>query len=254
MCGGNARRGVLVPQKARGAGVRDRIDHPVDLDLPVVGIALHGDLRPRRRLLHEAHVGADARDLGRQVEHVEDVVEGASHASHLIALEGDRRRQLLVVLDMVRAFGRRRLDRFDPDRVLDAVGEFGTLVGEVEQREARDLVDHVALHQTRPVFVLAGDDRLERGGGESAFSAEHRHHHRDGEVPVAGDGVDRPVERVQQAPRPIEQVGHRDDALLQLVLGAQRVERVALRVGHALQHGISLVSRARREPARQDSP
>ncbi len=76
-------RGVLVAKEADHLGVADRVDDAGGDHLALVGIALERALTATDDLLRNAVAAADFSDLRRQLELVEDVVEGLGDRADL---------------------------------------------------------------------------------------------------------------------------------------------------------------------------
>jgi hypothetical protein len=224
-----------VAQEAGGIRVVDRVENAVHGDLAVVLVSLDRGLYAVERLLCEADLAADPGHLRWQVELVQDVFEGAADAVDALADVLHGRAELVHIPYAVGEFGGVRQRWLDPHGEAHALRRpWGGRV-EIHPAEARMFRGHLLLHETAPVLVLALDHRLQTGGACPVLLCEQCDERAHREVPVADDRVDRFVEAVQRASRPVDQVRYGHLAVLEFLDGQQRMEAQLFGAGNGPQ-------------------
>lgn len=224
---------VLVAEERGGAGVVEGVENPVDGDVALVDVPLHGHLVAAQLLLRQAGLAARRLDLRRQVELVEHVLEGPPDAADARPDALDRRGELRPVAGLVGELGGGGLHRLQPHREAHPLGRPGGV--EIDQRERRQLGDHLPLFEAAPVLVLAADHGRQVRTGQPVAPAEHRHQRADREVPVADDRVRLLAGRVQPLLGGAPQPRHVHLAGLQLLDRQQLVEPALLSFRRVVQ-------------------
>lgn len=99
-----------------------------------------------------------------------------------------------------------RLDRLQPEGVVQRDRVCRVRIERVDQGEARHFAgDHLSLQASRPVLVLAPQHAFQAGAAQAEFPPQNRHHQDGRKILVPDDGIDRPSESAQDAPRLVQQ-------------------------------------------------
>ena len=205
------------------------------------------------RFFGEAGLSADLGDGGRQLGMPQDELERLTHAADVCSDRFHRGGERLVVRDVERELGAEGLHRLQPDRIPQVRRRRGRV--QVDQGETWEILDHLALLEPAPVLVLAPQHRLETGRPQPSPAVQDRHHGTDGEVPVADDGVDAAVERVELLLGLGEEVVQRDLlSVLQFLHAQQGMESVSAGIGQLSEYLMVQLVQPEHEDVRSRHP
>src|SRR5690606_30850944 len=136
-------------------GVLAHVEHAVDVELALEHRALGGRLDAADDLLGETGGARAPPDLVRKVDAAQNLVEGVTDESDLLADLDERVGELLLVADLEAELRRMRLHGLDPEREFEVDAVEGVVVEGIERTELRDaLGNRFLLCETAPVLVF----------------------------------------------------------------------------------------------------
>lgn len=168
--------------------------------------ALRGALRTGNDLFGNTGVAVHLPDFRRQLDVPKRFVKGIAQLADTFTDLLDGLVELRLVFDLETQVGRERLDRLDPERVIQGhLGE-GVVGKGVDGTEfGHYFRNDLLLLQAAPILVLALEHAFDRRSRNASFLAQDGHHHAGGKIPLSHDGIHRAVESVELAARLVEQ-------------------------------------------------
>ena len=180
--------------------------------LPILYIALERALTTcRNQAFRNAPIPVYGFNFPGYLDPVKNVVEGYGVTGYTLADPGERRFEFPFVADQKAQVREYRLDRLEPERIVQAAPPQRFRIERIDLLKRRDRFwNDLLLLQATPVFMFAHQHRFKAWSPEALLLLEDWKQGADGKIPVADDRIDSPGIVGEEPRRLLEKLAHRE--------------------------------------------